>query len=67
MEDLLEERNGIAFSPHDEQGMRRALETMADWTDERWQEASRQSIEMAGRISPWNFSRSIQELATNGE
>ena len=61
-EDLLGRRNGMAFDPFDMRSMRRALEAMVDWTDERWQEASRQSIEMAGRISPRNFSRNLQEL-----
>lgn len=61
-EDLLERENGVSFDPLDARGMRRALETVSGWTDEKWRAASNLSIEKAAEISPQNFSQNLQEL-----
>lgn len=63
-EDLLEDGNGISFDPLDARGMRRALETVSGWTDEKWRTASNLSIEKAAKISPRNFSQNLQEFVS---
>jgi glycosyltransferase involved in cell wall biosynthesis len=61
-DDLAGEKNALIFNPIDENAILRALQSVADWDDDRWSAAHQESLQLSKKFNPDRFSEAINSI-----
>lgn len=62
VDDLAGEKNALIFNPTDRNDLLRALQSMTEWDDERWNSAQQESLELSKKFNPSRFSDSVYSI-----